>query len=191
MDLIYQKHRVETEPAVMERGLRFLQWLMARCGPAHPARRISVLPLWEASAGGCASWQYFFLGYRGMASGLTHARSSRQLIATWHVLVPGGYQHAGWVAGTGHRSGALSRCRCRPESRIAVVTHCGFLFLTLSAFGHDCAQPVQARGPWPPTVCMVPSLHACALPPCLSFPVLLELPVLPALQALLLPATVL
>ena len=34
VDLIYQKHRVETEPAVMERGLRFLQWLMARCAPA-------------------------------------------------------------------------------------------------------------------------------------------------------------
>lgn len=36
LDLIYQKHRVETEPAVMERGLRFLQWLMARCAPAWP-----------------------------------------------------------------------------------------------------------------------------------------------------------
>jgi len=42
-DAIYHKHRVETEPAVMERGLRFLQWLMARCEtlpnrrPATPA----------------------------------------------------------------------------------------------------------------------------------------------------------
>lgn len=32
---------------------------------------------------------------------------------------------------------------CRPESRIAVVSHCGFIFLTLSAFGHECAHSVQ------------------------------------------------
>ncbi len=31
----------------------------------------------------------------------------------------------------------------RPESRIAVVSHCGFIFLTLSAFGHECAHSVQ------------------------------------------------
>ena len=45
------------------------------------------------------------------------------------------YRHSGWCGGS-------------PESRIAVVTHCGFLFLTLSAFGHDCAQPVQVRSPF-------------------------------------------
>ena len=31
----------------------------------------------------------------------------------------------------------------RPESRIAVVSHCGFIFLMLSAFGHECAHSVQ------------------------------------------------
>ncbi|EIE24438.1 phosphoglycerate mutase-like protein [Coccomyxa subellipsoidea C-169] len=59
-DVVYDQHKVESEHAVMERGARFLQWLMAR-----------------------------------------------------------------------------------PESRIAVVSHCGFIFLTLSAFGHECAHSVQ------------------------------------------------
>ncbi|CAK0760575.1 hypothetical protein CVIRNUC_002782 [Coccomyxa viridis] len=59
-DMVYEQHKVESEHAVMERGARFLQWIMAR-----------------------------------------------------------------------------------PESRIAVVTHCGFIFLTLSAFGHECALSVQ------------------------------------------------
>lgn len=31
---------------------------------------------------------------------------------------------------------------CRPEQRIAVVTHCGFLFYLLSSFGHECSLPV-------------------------------------------------
>ncbi len=38
--------------------------------------------------------------------------------------------------------GAAAAAR-RPESRIAVVSHCGFIFLTLSAFGHECAHGVQ------------------------------------------------
>ena len=31
---------------------------------------------------------------------------------------------------------------CRSEQRIAVVTHCGFLFYLLSSFGHECSLPV-------------------------------------------------
>lgn len=30
-DEVYEKHRMETEHAVQERGARFLQWLMSRC----------------------------------------------------------------------------------------------------------------------------------------------------------------
>lgn len=30
-DVVYDQHKVESEHAVMERGARFLQWLMARC----------------------------------------------------------------------------------------------------------------------------------------------------------------
>lgn len=30
-DVVYEQHKVESEHAVMERGARFLQWLMARC----------------------------------------------------------------------------------------------------------------------------------------------------------------
>jgi hypothetical protein len=30
-DLVYKQHKVESEHAVMERGARFLQWIMARC----------------------------------------------------------------------------------------------------------------------------------------------------------------
>ena len=29
-DLVYEQHKVESEHAVMERGARFLQWIMAR-----------------------------------------------------------------------------------------------------------------------------------------------------------------
>jgi hypothetical protein len=36
-DLVYEQHRVESEHAVMERGARFLQWLMARCGAGRGA----------------------------------------------------------------------------------------------------------------------------------------------------------
>ena len=32
VDTVYEQHRVESEHAVMERGARFLQWLMARRG---------------------------------------------------------------------------------------------------------------------------------------------------------------
>lgn len=32
-DVVYDQHKVESEHAVMERGARFLQWLMARWGP--------------------------------------------------------------------------------------------------------------------------------------------------------------
>ncbi len=107
-DAIYHKHRVETEPAVMERGLRFLQWLMARC---------ETLPLPSCRRPGGAP--------RGGAP-RPPPRPAGCCEACWRAL----------SGGVAPRS---------PESRIAVVTHCGFLFLTLSAFGHDCAQPVQAR----------------------------------------------
>ena len=29
-DMVYEQHKVESEHAVMERGARFLQWIMAR-----------------------------------------------------------------------------------------------------------------------------------------------------------------
>ena len=31
----------------------------------------------------------------------------------------------------------------RQETSIAVVTHCGFLFMMMSSYGHDCAPIVQ------------------------------------------------
>ena len=31
-DVVYDQHKVESEHAVMERGARFLQWIMARWG---------------------------------------------------------------------------------------------------------------------------------------------------------------
>ena len=44
---------------------------------------------------------------------------------------------------------------CRPESRIAVVSHCGWLFHTLSAFSHDDA-PAKS----PPIATAAPGMHA-------------------------------
>ncbi len=35
-DVVYDQHKVESEHAVMERGARFLQWLMARCVGGNP-----------------------------------------------------------------------------------------------------------------------------------------------------------
>ena len=32
---------------------------------------------------------------------------------------------------------------CRQETSIAVVSHCGFLFMMLSSYAHDCAPTVQ------------------------------------------------
>ena len=54
-----------------------------------------------------------------------------------HSCMYGQRTAAGW--GLIRLWGALRR----PESRIAVVSHCGFIFLTLSAFGHECAHNVQ------------------------------------------------
>ena len=34
-DQVYEQHKVESEHAVMERGARFLQWIMARSAFAH------------------------------------------------------------------------------------------------------------------------------------------------------------
>ena len=44
---------------------------------------------------------------------------------------------------------------CRPESRVAVVSHCGWLFHTLSAFSHDNA-PTKS----PPLAAAAPGMHA-------------------------------
>ncbi len=37
-DTVYEQHKVESEHAVMERGARFLQWIMARsaCHQQYP-----------------------------------------------------------------------------------------------------------------------------------------------------------
>ena len=54
-----------------------------------------------------------------------------------------------------HSELSMKSCLCRPESRIAVVSHCGWLFHTLSAFSHANA-PVKS----PPIKSAAPGTHA-------------------------------
>ena len=37
-DMVYEQHKVESEHAVMERGARFLQWIMARSALEEPCK---------------------------------------------------------------------------------------------------------------------------------------------------------
>jgi len=77
-DAIYHKHRVETEPAVMERGLRFLQWLMARCAAASRPQAAA----WLRSL----PWQ----------GGAAAAAACRWLPPTPHERAPAGAERRGW-----------------------------------------------------------------------------------------------
>ena len=126
----------EPEEHVTDRGIKFLHWLMTRysCMRYSSATHQLLLPEF-CPRSSCLSMSMLVCETQLSATISLFRHHPMSLYSRGHT------QRSAHQLVT--QKLKLMLCFCRPESRIAVVSHCGWLFHTLSAFSHAEA-PVRS-----------------------------------------------